>query len=86
MKFRIPALLPALAATALLYWPLLHAAFLFDDIPNLSALSSIAHVASWRDLGIYLSQPRDSPAGPWPCSASCCRNPPGRTTRSRSTW
>ncbi len=64
MKFRIPALLLALAATALLYWPSLHAAFLFDDIPNLSALSSIAHVSSWRDLGIYLSQPRSFPGRP----------------------
>lgn len=47
-----------------LYWPALHGPFLFDDFPNLSALTSIAHVASWRDLGVYLSQPRQFPGRP----------------------
>src|SRR5690348_17200816 len=47
-----------------LYWPSLHGPFLFDDFPNLSALTSIDHVGSWRDLGIYLSQPRGFPGRP----------------------
>lgn len=49
---------------ALLYWPAMHGPFLFDDFPNLAALDSIDHVSSWRDLGIYLSQPRDLPGRP----------------------
>lgn len=64
MKLRIPLLLLVLLVTTVLYWPTLHAAFLFDDLPNLSALSSIDHVSSWRDLGIYLSQPRSFPGRP----------------------
>lgn len=47
-----------------LYWPALHGPFLFDDFPNLAALTSIDHLSSWRDLGIYLSQPRDFPGRP----------------------
>ncbi len=47
-----------------LYWPALHGPFLFDDFPNLAALDSIDRVSSWRDLGIYLSQPRDFPGRP----------------------
>nr|WP_199045309.1 hypothetical protein [Dyella sp. ASV24] len=47
-----------------LYWPALRGPFLFDDFPNLSALASIDHLASWRDLGIYLSQPREFPGRP----------------------
>src|SRR5690348_17020504 len=47
-----------------LYWPSLHGPFLFDDFPNLAALDSIDHVSSWRDLGIYLSQPRNFPGRP----------------------
>jgi len=47
-----------------LYWPSLHGPFLFDDFPNLAALTSIDHVSSWRDLGIYLSQPRNFPGRP----------------------
>jgi hypothetical protein len=47
-----------------IYWPALRGPFLFDDFPNLSALTSIDHVSSWRDLGIYLSQPRDFPGRP----------------------
>lgn len=47
-----------------LYWPALHGPFLFDDFPNLAALTSIDHVSSWRDLGIYLSQPRSFPGRP----------------------
>lgn len=53
-----------LVACAALYWPALHGPFLFDDFPNLAALTSIDHVASWRDLGIYLSQPRSFPGRP----------------------
>jgi len=49
---------------AILYWPALHGPFLFDDFPNLSALTSIEHLTSWRDLGIYLSQPRSFPGRP----------------------
>ncbi|GAB3026928.1 hypothetical protein GCM10027285_06290 [Oleiagrimonas citrea] len=64
MKYRIPALIAMLCVTAVLYWPTLHAPFLFDDIPNLSALASIDHIASWRDLGIYLSQARSFPGRP----------------------
>ncbi len=52
-----------LACTAL-YWPALHGPFLFDDFPNLAALTSINHLSSWRDLGIYLSQPRGFPGRP----------------------
>lgn len=64
MRWRVTALLLVLLVTALLYWPSLHGPFLFDDIPNLSALTSIDHVGSWRDLGIYLSQPRYFPGRP----------------------
>lgn len=64
MKLRIPALLGALLLTTLLYWPSLHGPFMFDDFPNLSALSSITHVDSWRDLGIFLSQARSFPGRP----------------------
>ena len=53
-----------LIVCAILYWPTLHGPFLFDDFPNLSALDSIDHVSSWRDLGIYLSQPRNFPGRP----------------------
>lgn len=64
MKLRITALTSVLLLTLLLYWPSLHGPFMFDDFPNLSALSSIAHVDSWRDLGIYLSQARSFPGRP----------------------
>ncbi len=57
-------LIIVLAVCCLLYWPSLHGPFLFDDFPNLSALTSIDHVSSWRDLGIYLSQPRGFPGRP----------------------
>lgn len=53
-----------LAICAVLYWPAMHGPFLFDDFPNLAALTSIDHVSSWRDLGIYLSQPRQFPGRP----------------------
>jgi protein O-mannosyl-transferase len=53
-----------IAVCAALYWPSLHSPFLFDDFPNLSALDSIDHLSSWRDLGIYLSQPRNFPGRP----------------------
>ncbi|MDR3444766.1 MULTISPECIES: hypothetical protein [unclassified Dyella] len=53
-----------LIACALLYWPAMHGPFLFDDFPNLAALDSIDLVSSWRDLGIYLSQPRNFPGRP----------------------
>ncbi|RDJ00176.1 hypothetical protein DVT68_05025 [Dyella solisilvae] len=48
----------------MLYWPAMHGSFLFDDFPNLTALTSIDHVSSWRDLGIFLSQPRNFPGRP----------------------
>jgi hypothetical protein len=67
MSTRTRALLglaAALFACTVLYWPTLHGPFLFDDFPNLSALTSIDHVSSWRDLGIYLSQPRSFPGRP----------------------
>lgn len=47
-----------------LYWPALHSPFLFDDFPNLAALTSIDHLSSWRDVGIYFSQPREFPGRP----------------------
>lgn len=53
-----------LAVCWLLYRPALHGPFLFDDFPNLAALTSIDHVSTWRDLGIYLSQPRGFPGRP----------------------
>lgn len=49
---------------AILYWPTLHGPFLFDDFPNLAALTSVDHVSNWRDVGIYLSQPRNFPGRP----------------------
>lgn len=67
MSIRTRALLGlaiTLLACALLYWPAMHGPFLFDDFPNLAALTSIDHVSSWRDLGIYLSQPRQFPGRP----------------------
>lgn len=48
----------------ILYWPALHSPFLFDDFPNLAALSSIEHIGSWRELGVYFSQPREFPGRP----------------------
>ena len=53
-----------LIACALLYWPAMHGPFIFDDFPNLAALDSIDRISSWRDLGIYLSQPRNFPGRP----------------------
>jgi hypothetical protein len=47
-----------------MYWAGLHGPFLFDDFPNLAALDSIDGVGSWRDLGVYLSQPRSLPGRP----------------------
>ena len=53
-----------LLVCALLYRPAMHGPFLFDDFPNLAALDCVDHVSSWRDLGIYLSQPRNFPGRP----------------------
>ncbi len=65
MTYRIPALLAVLLVTVGLYlMPTLHGPFLFDDIPNLAALSNVTHLDSWRDLGIYLSQARGFPGRP----------------------
>ena len=67
MSIRIRTLLGLAITTAvcaILYWPTLQGPFLFDDFPNLAALTSIDHVSSWRDLGIYLSQPRSFPGRP----------------------
>lgn len=66
MTARLTGLLFAsiLLVCTVLYWPALHGPFLFDDFPNLAALTSIDHLSSWRDLGIYLSQPRDFPGRP----------------------
>jgi tetratricopeptide (TPR) repeat protein len=47
-----------------MYWAGLHGPFLFDDFPNLAALDSIGDLGGWRDLGIYLSQPRSLPGRP----------------------
>lgn len=63
-KYRWLGLALLLVVCAALYWPGLHGPFLFDDFPNLSALTSINHIGSWRDLGIYLSQPRGFPGRP----------------------
>ncbi len=57
-------LISLLAVCAIVYMPGMYGPFLFDDFPNLAALASIDHVASWRDLGIYLSQPRSFPGRP----------------------
>jgi len=57
-------LMLTLAGCAAIYWAGLHGPFLFDDFPNLAALDSIDHLGSWRDLGIYLSQPRSFPGRP----------------------
>jgi len=54
----------ALALCVALYWPALRGPFLFDDFPNLAALTSIDHLSSWRDLGIFLSQPQNFPGRP----------------------
>ncbi|QNK00377.1 hypothetical protein [Dyella telluris] len=59
-----PWLAVVLTICTLIYWPSLRGPFLFDDSPNLSALTSIEHLSSWRDLGIYLSQARDFPGRP----------------------
>ncbi|TAL73198.1 MAG: hypothetical protein EPN56_03580 [Rhodanobacter sp.] len=64
MKYRWLWLAALLFVCTLVYWPAMHGPFLFDDFPNLAALSSISHVLSWRDLGIYLSQPRQFPGRP----------------------
>jgi hypothetical protein len=53
-----------LVVCAAVYWPGLHGPFLFDDFPNLAALDSIDRIGNWRDLGIYLSQPRSFPGRP----------------------
>lgn len=65
IRYRAALLLCALfVLCALLYWPALHGPFLFDDFPNLNALTSIDALDSWRDLGIYLSQAHDFPGRP----------------------
>lgn len=63
-RLQLLLLMSLLLACSLLYWPSLNGPFLFDDLPNLAALTSIDHVSSWRDLGIYLSQPRYFPGRP----------------------
>ena len=45
-------------------WPALHGPFMFDDFPNLAALAKVGDVATWRDLGIYLSENRGFPGRP----------------------
>jgi tetratricopeptide (TPR) repeat protein len=64
MKFQWLLLAIVLVACVVIYWPGMHGPFLFDDFPNLAALTSIDHLNSWRDLGIYLSQPRGFPGRP----------------------
>jgi len=64
MTARSRALLVLSFTIIVLYLPAMHGPFLFDDFPNLAALASIDHVSSWRDLGIYLSQPRQFPGRP----------------------
>lgn len=64
MTYRWLALTAVLACCAALYWPGLGGPFLFDDFANLGALTSVDHVDSWRNLGIYLSQPRSFPGRP----------------------
>jgi hypothetical protein len=63
-KYEWLGLAVILFVCAAIYWPGLHGPFLFDDFPNLAALDSIDYVRSWRDLGIYLSQPRNFPGRP----------------------
>lgn len=57
-------LVAVLLICAAIYAQALHGPFLFDDFPNLAALNSVDHISSWRDLGIYLSQPRGFPGRP----------------------
>lgn len=64
MRHHLIVLALVIGVCLLLYWPALHGPFLFDDFPNLAALTSIDHLGSWRDLGIYLSQPRSFPGRP----------------------
>lgn len=44
--------------------PALHGPFLFDDFPNLEALSSRGAISSWADLGAYLAEARSFPGRP----------------------
>jgi tetratricopeptide (TPR) repeat protein len=68
MPMRLPSYIApfccALVFCGLVYWQALHGPFLFDDFPNLSALTSVDGISNWRDLGIYLSQPRNFPGRP----------------------
>src|SRR5690242_19300924 len=64
MRHHLIVLAIVIGVCLLLYRPALYGPFLFDDFPNLAALTSIDHLGSWRDLGIYLSQPRSFPGRP----------------------
>ena len=81
MKYRIPPLLLALLVTAVLYWPSLHSPFLFDDIPNLPPCPASTMSRAGATWASTCPSPAASRVAPWRCSASCCRNRAGRTTR-----
>jgi protein O-mannosyl-transferase len=53
-----------LVAYVVLIWPALHGPFLFDDFPNLDALSRVEVIDSARGVGIYLSEARSFPGRP----------------------
>src|SRR5689334_5558263 len=48
----------------LLAWPGVHGPFVFDDFPNLGALSKVGQIDSWQRLGAYLSESRFFPGRP----------------------
>lgn len=48
----------------ILVWQGLHGPFVFDDMPNLGALSKAGPIDSWQSLGIYLSEARSFPGRP----------------------
>lgn len=50
--------------TLALYWPALHGPFVFDDLPNLAALSKYPGTHGWQAIAKYLSEARGFPGRP----------------------
>lgn len=59
----ISALCGALALCAVLYWPGLSGAFLFDDQANLTQLQKIAAPLTWEQLAAFASSGTAGPSG-----------------------
>ena len=53
-----------LGAYLFLVWPALRGPFVFDDLPNLDALTKVAPIHSWAAIADYLSSARSFPGRP----------------------